>query len=87
MRPLVPKIESQECIMKLVRDSSPVSASASRKYIHKVRSALSLSPPPSSYSLSTLLLSLLSCRYPLAAARDGGKGRTSLLFSSPPPLP
>lgn len=36
MKPLVPKIESQECIMKLVRENSPVSQSASRKYIPKV---------------------------------------------------
>eukprot|EP00873_Tetraselmis_striata_P028129 jgi/Tetstr1/448393/TSEL_003770.t2 len=33
MAPLVPKIEAQECLSHLVRDYSPVTRSASRKYI------------------------------------------------------
>lgn len=35
MAPLVPKIEAQECLSHLVRDYSPVTRSASRKYIPK----------------------------------------------------
>lgn len=35
MAPLVPKIEAQQCLSKLVRDYSPVTRSASRKYIPK----------------------------------------------------
>ncbi len=60
MKPLVPKIESQECIMHLVRDTSPVSQSASRKYIPKV---------PLNQKLD--ILCLLSTRPPLTVLRLG----------------
>mmetsp|Transcript_17320 Transcript_17320/g.41385 ORF Transcript_17320/g.41385 Transcript_17320/m.41385 type:complete len:306 (+) Transcript_17320:222-1139(+) len=40
MEPLVPKIEGQSCLMKLVRKHSPVSRSESRKYIPKAYNLL-----------------------------------------------
>mmetsp|Transcript_25749 Transcript_25749/g.72051 ORF Transcript_25749/g.72051 Transcript_25749/m.72051 type:complete len:393 (+) Transcript_25749:127-1305(+) len=41
MRPLVPKIESQQCLMNLVRENSPIGRSMSRKYIPKAYNLMS----------------------------------------------